>query len=152
MATTPARHNGDQAEQAWTQAEELIVDQIASLTRWDAERWAAAHERQLPPVSFRALRASFMQAAINSDKDIYLETAFKRIEGVVTKMPWADRRIVDAKARPAVKETSTAVAQMAQHALVAAVLAEVTSQLSVRRQHQLEQAEEKVRQPLPPTS
>lgn len=149
MATTTARHHGGKAEEAWIRAEERIVDRIGSLTRWDAERWAAAHERQLPLVSLRALRASFMQAAINSDKDIYLETAFRRLQGVVTKMPWADLRIVDAAARPAVKETSTAVVEVAQHALVAAVLAEVTGQMSLRRQRQLELAEEKVRQSLP---
>lgn len=156
MVSTTAPHPGqdrveqDRVEEVWITAEELIIERIGSMTRWDAERLAAAHERQLPPVSLKALRACFMQAAINGDRDVYLETAFNRIKAAVARMSWADRRSVEAEARSAVQETSSAVVELAQHALVGTVLADVVERLPERRRQQLQLAEEKVGRPLPP--
>ncbi len=134
-----------EAEEVWLFSEKTVIRSVDSLTRWDAERWAAGHERRLPPVRLVGLQASLMQVAINAERDDYLESAFKRIERAVTKRPWSDHRTVGGEATQAVKETTTAVVQLAQYALAAEVLSDLlVGRLSPQRQQQLELAKETV--------
>ncbi len=134
-----------ETEEVWLFSERTVIESVDSLTRWDAERWAAGHERRLPPVRLAGLHASLMQVAINAERDQYLESAFKRIERAVTKRPWSDHRTVQREATQAVKETRTAVVQLAQYALAAEILSDVIiDRLSPHRQQQLEVAKKTV--------
>lgn len=148
-----------EAETAWIEAEAFIIDRISGLSRWDAERWTAAHEREVPPVSMRALRASVMQAAINARKSDVLEAAFERIEHAVATSAWATptgdaHAHADANSNAdgdrafeeAVEEAAEGVTGIAQHAMAAVVLAEELEAggLSEQRQEQLALAKEKV--------
>ncbi|MCP3988225.1 MAG: hypothetical protein GY724_04060 [Actinomycetia bacterium] len=133
-----------EAEEVWLFSEKTVIESVDSLTRWDAERWAAGHERRLPPIRLAGLQASLMQVAINAERDQYLDSAFKRIERAVTKQPWSDHRIVEGEATQAVKETKAAVVRLAQYALAAEVLSDVVDRLSPHRQQQLHLAKETV--------
>ena len=119
----------EEAETAWLEAEDLIMRQIGRLGRWDAERWAAGHERQLPRISLMALRVAYMQAAIDSNKNSYLEAAFDRMETAVASLDWAmPQPGFDPEQRSALAETVLAVTEVAQHALTAVVLAREASE------------------------
>ncbi|MDH3683566.1 MAG: hypothetical protein OEV40_26910 [Acidimicrobiia bacterium] len=141
MTTIASSATESRPSDAWAAAEESIIEAISSLSRWDAERWAAGHERRNPPVSLVALQAAVMQAAIASGRDDHLERGFKRIERTVARAPWADRRPFDRPIKTMVSETAAAVAELAQQALAAAVLADVlTDHLSPRRLTNLDAA------------
>lgn len=132
---------GRPSPDAWADAEETIIDVIRSLSRWDAERWAAGHERLNPPVSLVALQATLMQAAIAAGRDDHLERGFKRIERTVADLPWADRRPFDRTIGAMVAETAAAVTELAQQALAGAVLADVLpDRLTPRRLDALNRA------------
>ena len=157
MATTTAADTADERPEAtWYRAEQDVIERVGSLSRWDAERWAAAHERRNPPPSLIALRAALMQVALNTKRADYLDAAFKRIGRAVAKNDWADHRAAADQATPAlcgdvkeaVRETAAAVAEMAQHALAATVLVDVVAdQVSPRRWQQLVLAQEAVSSP-----
>jgi hypothetical protein len=146
MSSLPDLADQD-AETVWMVSEEAIVESIHSLSRWDAERWAAGHERRLPPVPMAGLRVALMQLAINNGRDDYLDSAFKRIERAVTRQPWTDHRAVGTEATGAVKETTVAVTQLAQYALAAEVLADlIVGKLPPHRCRQLDLARATVHQ------
>jgi hypothetical protein len=110
-------------------AEEHILEQVASLTIWEAERWAAAYEHQLPKISLMANRVSYLQAAGGGAELEYLLGAFARIDSAVMESSWA-RPFSEAMAKRervgdrtlAVTETMAAVNAVARYAITAVVI------------------------------
>ncbi len=117
--------------QGWAGAEAYIVEEVSALTIWDAERWAATYERQLPKISLMAHRVSYLQAAGGSPELDYLLEAFARIDAAVMEAGWA-RPFGEALATRdrvgdrtlAVTETMAAVNAVARYAITAVVIAD----------------------------
>ncbi len=127
--TTASNHTATDTpvDQAWVTAEEHILKRIASLTMWEAERWAAAHERQLGQISLMELRVSYLYAAGESHEADYLRLAFSRIEAAIAGLEWAPCSTGehdDTDRIMALSETVGAVTAVARHALTAVVLAD----------------------------
>lgn len=130
MTTTSTNPSSDvRVSPAWVNAEEHILKRIGSLTMWEAERWAAAHERQLGQISLMELRVSYLHATGESAEWNFLHDAFARIDSEIEQLDWTpcatgqhddDDRIV------ALEETVGAVSAVARHALTAVVLADET--------------------------
>lgn len=117
-------------DRGWHVAEEHILEQVASLTIWEAERWAAAYEHQLPKISLMANRVSYLQATGGGSAELeYLLGAFARIDSAVMESSWA-RPFCEAMAKRervgdrtlAVTETMAAVNAVARYAITAVVI------------------------------
>ena len=127
---TTARNNAATdvpVDRAWATAEEHILKRIGSLTMWEAERWAAAHERQLGQISLMELRVSYLFSAGESVEADYLRLAFSRIEAEIARLEWAPCSTGehdDTDRIMALGETVGAVTAVARHALTAVVLAD----------------------------
>ena len=124
----PGPSSADPAR-GWAEAEAHILEQVASLTMWEAERWAAAYEHQLPRISLMAHRVSYLQAAGGSPELDYLLGAFARIDAAVVASSWAQpfgeplaqhERVGDRSL--AVTETMAAVNAVARYAITAVVI------------------------------
>ncbi len=126
VTTTLAGTTASRAQEAaWTEAENHITERLQALSRWDAERWAAAHERRFPPVTLLALQAWYTQAAIDVDRIEALAAGWDRLDAVIRARPWADQEPWTGDARQAVAEVTTAVVELARQALAAAILSDV---------------------------
>lgn len=108
----------------WRDAEEHILGRVISLTRWDAERWAVAHERKQAEVASMAERVSYLEASGGSDSCTYLAAAFTRIDAAVAELDWANSSEDDTDLAGALGETIAAVKAVARHALSTVVFAE----------------------------
>ena len=108
----------------WRDAEEHILGRVTSLTRWDAERWAVAHERKQAEVSSMAERVSYLEASGGSDSCTYLAAAFARIDAAVAELDWATSSEDDTDLVGALGETIAAVKAVARHALSTVVFAD----------------------------
>lgn len=109
----------------WRQAELHIIDRINHLSRWDAERWAAAHERQRSRITQTARQVSNLRAASAGPAGDYLGAAFGRIDDAANHCPWAHDTTAGGDGADVMDEIVTAVAEVAQHALATVVLATV---------------------------
>lgn len=129
-------HSDPPVAEGWVTAERHIIDSIGSLTMWEAEHWAAAHDRQLPQISLMAHRVAYLQVAGGSPESDYLELAFERIDHAVRTMGWATAGTADGAGSDrtlALGETLTAVAAVARHALAAVVLFDEDALTATRR-------------------
>lgn len=124
MTTNAENIPGPTDDPAWLKAEEHILDRIASLSMWEAERWAAAHDRHLPRISLLANRLSFLHATGNSPRQTYLDGAFTRIDEAIDELGWTDIGDPGTELAQAVLETMTAVNAVARHAITSVVLGE----------------------------
>lgn len=128
MTTTSTNPSSDaQISPAWVTAEEHIRKRIASLTMWEAERWAAAHERQRGQISLMELRVSYLHATGEAAEWDFLREAFERIDSEIQQLDWtpcATGQHDDVDRIVALEETVGAVGAVARHALTAVVLAD----------------------------
>jgi hypothetical protein len=120
LSVTPA--SADAPDPAWNQAEQLIIDRVTGLSRWDAERWAAAHERQLSRISLTAMRVSYLRVARSGGAGDYLGAAFDRIGQAVSQTSWAQVSTLGGEQGEVMDEIVLAVTEVAQHALATVVL------------------------------
>lgn len=108
----------------WRDAEEHIHERVASLTRWDAERWAVAHERKQAEVASMAERVAYIEANGGSEACTYLAAAFHRIDATVAELEWVNSPEDDTDLVGALNETIVAVTAVARHALSTVVFAD----------------------------
>ena len=111
----------------WAMAEDALLVRLDQLSRWQAERWAAGHERRLSPLASMAVRVAAMQLAIERGRDGYLEAAFERLAAAAAGADWVGDHCggacTDPAHREATAETVEAVTELAQQALMAVVVA-----------------------------